>query len=380
MIALVLAALLAPGRRLAFFAGTLAFLCIGALQAMYGPAFADFLGRYPIDVSQVGTIVSVHFLGSFTTVVLSGWLLRRIGYRRLLVVGGLLLAVGSLGVALSPSWSLVLASALVVGFGFGIFDVGANLLFGRVFAPQSAPALNILNAMFGVGAVLGPTLVGAFGATALWPFLILAGTSLLVALLSTRLPSPTPYQGKAGGRLALGAVSGFVLLFFLYVTAEVGVASWEPTHLIPYVGEARAALFTSLFWGALALGRLLAVPISARVPPGRLVLASSILALIAILLAQIVPLAPYAYALVGLAFAPIFPTGLAWIQRVFPDRAELVIPIVIAAANLAPVPTARPIGMVVAGTSSEAIPIIMAVAILLLVVTAGVLWWRTRGV
>ena len=109
-------------------------------------------------------------------------------------------------------------------------------------------------------------------------------------------------------------------------------------------------------------------------------LASSILALIAILLAQIVPLAPYAYALVGLAFAPIFPTGLAWIQRVFPDRAELVIPIVIAAANLAPVPTARPIGMVVAGTSSEAIPIIMAVAILLLVVTAGVLWWRTRGV
>ena len=269
--------------------------------------------------------------------------------------------------ALSPSWSLVLASALVVGFGFGIFDVGANLLFGRVFAPQSAPALNILNAMFGVGAVLGPTLVGAFGATALWPFLILAGTSLLVALLSTRLPSPTPYQGKAGGRrLALGAVSGFALLFFLYVTAEVGVASWEPTHLIPYVGEARAALFTSLFWGALALGRLLAVPISARVPPGRLVLASSILALIAILLAQIVPLAPYAYALVGLAFAPIFPTGLAWIQRVFPDRAELVIPIVIAAANLAPVPTARPIGMVVAGTSSEAIPIIMAVAILLL--------------
>ena len=45
---------------------------------MYGPAFADFLGRYPIDVSQVGTIVSVHFLGSFTTVVLSSWLLRRI--------------------------------------------------------------------------------------------------------------------------------------------------------------------------------------------------------------------------------------------------------------------------------------------------------------
>ncbi len=88
MIALVLAALLAPGRRLAFFAGTLTFLCIGALQAMYGPAFADFLGRYPIDVSQVGTIVSVHFLGSFTTVVLSGWLLRRIGYRQLLVVGG----------------------------------------------------------------------------------------------------------------------------------------------------------------------------------------------------------------------------------------------------------------------------------------------------
>ena len=57
---------------------------------------------------------------------------------------------------------------------------------------------------------------------------------------------------------------------------------------------------------------------------------------------MITPLAPVAYAVVGLAFAPVFPTALAWLQEVFPQRAERVAPLVIAGANLGPVASANP--------------------------------------
>jgi fucose permease len=374
----MIAGMLSPGRRLTFVAGTLLFLGIGAVQAMYGPAFASLQERFDIDLARIGFIVSVHFLGSFVTIALSGPLLAALGYRRLLGTAALLLAAGSLGVALSPSWELTLAAALVVGLGFGAVDVGMNLLFGRAFEGNSAPALNLLNAMFGVGALLGPLLIGLFGAAVRGPFAIVAGLFLLGALLSPGLLDPTPRRPQRGVGIPLGAISGFLALYFVYVTVEVGVASWEPTHLAPYVGDASAAFLTAMFWGAMALGRLAVVPISSRVSPGRLVLISSVVALAALLAAQIVPIAPWAYAVAGFAFGPIFPTGLAWLDKVMPKRSEQLVPIVIAGANLAPVITAPLLASAVAGTSSDTIPLILSgIALVLVVVVVG-LWWRTR--
>ena len=375
----MIAAMFSAGRRLTFSAGTLLFLSIGALVAMWGPAFLGFRERYGIGVDQVGNIVSAFFLGAFVTIALSGWLLPRFGYRRVLTGAALLLALGSLGVALSPSWWLAIVSALIGGLGFGAVDVGTNLLFTRVFEGNSAPALNMLNAMFSIGAVLGPLLIGRFDASITAPFAILAGVLLVSALLATRLPNPVPRQPVSGVRIPVVAVSGFMMLYFVYVVAEVGVANWEATYLAPYVGAATAAGFTSLFWAAMALGRLVAAPISARIAPGPLVLGASLLALIGMLAASNVALAPWAYALVGFAHAPIFPTALAWLHRVLPERAERVTPWVFATANLGPVLSAPLIAAAVAGSSSDAIPLILsAIGALLVLVTAS-LWWRTRG-
>ena len=104
-----------PERRVLFAAGTLTFLAIGAMQAMYGPSFPAFLARFGVGVGQVGAVVSAHFLGSFVTIAASGMLLARFGYRRLLFGGALLLSLGAAGVALSPLWTLTLAAALLGG-------------------------------------------------------------------------------------------------------------------------------------------------------------------------------------------------------------------------------------------------------------------------
>lgn len=237
--------------------------------------------------------------------------------------------------------------------------------------------LNLLHALFGLGAVLGTALMAAFIPRFGPPFVLVSFASLALVPLALGLTEP-PRPEPASGRLtaAWGRMVAFVLLFFLYVAVEVGVGSWETEHLAPAFGPVRAAAFTSLFWAALTVGR----PVSAWLQPRHLMLGAVGLSLVALALAQSLALAPYAYALVGFALAPVFPTGLVWLKEVFPGRVELLTPVALAIASLAPVLTAPLIGMVVEARSSAAIPtVLMVLALLLLLLTLG-LWARTRSV
>lgn len=366
-----------PARRPLLFGGFLAFLMVGASQALYGPAFPVLRERFGLTAAEVGLVVSLHFLGSFTSIALSGWILRRFGYRRTLVTGSMVMAVGAVLVALQASWFLTLAGALGIGLGFGAVDVAMNLLFVRSFGEGSAPALNLLNAMFGIGAVLGPLAVAVTLPTLAVPFLGVAVAAVLVAAWMLRVEEPP--EIPAGEQLALSwtRVIGFVLIYFLYVSSEVGVASWETEYLAPHVGAGQAAAFPAVFWGALTVGRFLSTPLSAWLRPRDLVLGASGLALVAAVAAHWVPLAPWAYAVVGLAFAPIFPTTLVWLADVFPRRAEQITPIAVAAANLGPVATAPLIGVSVGLASTAVIPTAIAALCALLTVSVLVMWLGT---
>lgn len=351
-----------------------AFVLVGAEQSLYGPAFETFQQRFGLNAAGVSLSVSLHFLGSFITILGSGLLIRRFGYRPLLTASAALLTFGLAFVGLSGSWPLVLLGAFTAGLGFGALDVGINLLVVRSFAGRVGPALNLLNAMFGVGAILGPSLVAASVPAVERAFLITAALGLLITLLVWRLPEPPAEEPpEAGSAVSLARASAFVVIYFLYVSSEVGGASWEATQLTPHFGPVQAATFTSLYWTAITVGRVLAAPVSALLRPGVLVVAAASLGLVAAALTTIVPFAPYAYALMGLAFAPIFPSILAWLHETFPRRAEQLAPIALAGANLGPVATAPLIGSVVGAAGPAVVPYALGSLIALLLIASAIL-------
>ncbi len=367
-----------PQRRPILLVCFAAFLLLGALQALYGPSFPLFRAAFGLALDEVSTVVSSQFLGAFVSIAGAGLLLRMFGYRRLLVSGAAAMVVGCLAVAVAPAWWLLLVGAFVAGFGFGLLNVTFNLLVALAYRPNAAPALNLISAVFGVGAVIGPLLVAVSDPNYAIPFVILAVVALVVLVLVARMALPplsAPTQGAVPA--AWWHVGGFVLLYFFYVSMEGGVAAWETEYLAPAFGAATAAGFTSLYWGALTVGRFLAAPLSARLRPSTMVLGSSAAALVFLILAHHVPTAPYVYALAGLSIAPIFGTGLAWLTQAFPERAEQVTPIVMAAANLGPVLTAPLIGVVVERGGTHLIPTALAFLGLLLVIVAGALYRQT---
>ncbi|NBC96369.1 MAG: MFS transporter, partial [Deinococcus-Thermus bacterium] len=107
-------------------------------------------------------------------------------------------------------------------------------------------------------------------------------------------------------------------------------------------------------------------------------LGATALALAALAAAHVPAWAPFAYPVAGLAFAPIFPTGLAWLQRVAHDRSEPVASAVLAAATLGPVVTAGPIGLAVEAFGTALVPTLLVALTAALLATVVALWAGTR--
>lgn len=357
----------------------IAFLSLGALVSLYGPLFPVLRSRFGIGVEQVGAVVSAHFVGSLAAVLVSGYLIRRLGYRTVMISGSIALAAGLGGLVPAPGWTLFLASAAVAGVGFGLVQVAINLVVARSFPGSAAPALNLINAVFGAGAVATPVMVAAFGPRLEPPVFVLTGLAclVLVAVLSLRslpVPPAVPREREPG---TWGAVVGFVVLYFAYVSAEVGVTSWSTEHLTPAYGLTFAAAMPGAYWGALTVGRLVAAALTARFAPGKVLLVGLSVAVAALVGATYVPIAPVMYGVVGFALAPTFATGLAWLTARLPRRAEQVSPAVFAAASVGPIATAPLIGLAFSEIGPVAVPSSLAALAAVALISAA--WIQSRS-
>lgn len=261
-------------------ASCVGFVLIGVLQALYGPAIPALRDEFGLSPSAAGLGLSAHFVGGVVGVLLFDRLYGRLGNRRILGTSYLLMALGAAGFALAPNWPAGLAAALLAGLGFGGIDYGLNQLFAVGFGHRSTAMLNILNAHFGVGAILGPALIAAVG-TEHYPALFLAFAAanlpLLLCLRGVRdqVPQPTAEGTAAAGGSALSRSLGsvlavFVTLYVLHVGIEAGVGGWEPTHLetVGY-GAGAAATATSVYWLMMTVGRFLVAPSPCATHPGR---------------------------------------------------------------------------------------------------------------
>ncbi|MGO4420433.1 sugar MFS transporter, partial [Streptomyces sp. MCAF7] len=379
-------------------ASCVGFILIGALQALYGPSIPAFRDEFGLSPSTAGLGLSAHFVGGVAGVLVFDRLFghadpaSRIGNRKLLGGSYLLMAAGAAGFALAPTWPAALAMALVAGLGFGGIDYGLNQLFAVGFGRRSTAMLNILNAHFGIGAILGPALIGLVGAehyTAVFLGFAALTLPLLLCLTGVRDEAP-PHtdeaaeadddadarRARARSRSLATVLGAFVLLYVLHVGIEAGVGGWEPTHLetVGY-GATAAASATSVYWLMMTVGRFLVAPLALRWPARSIIVVSCAGMTACLLLAAVPALAPYAYAGVGLFIAPIFPTGLPWLNDAAP-RARRAGALVIAASMVGGVAAGPALGKAIELSGIRSVPLILAAVSAICLATTG---WLIRA-
>ena len=246
-----------------------ASLSVGAFALTYalvGPVLTSVMEAFGMDDAAGGFISGVMQFGFFASALTGGYFADKLGMRRLMLLSTGMLSVGAFLCAISPNSVVLVAGLIAVGLGAGIVEGVGSALVNHVFEEKSAPALNFVQAVFGVGALTAPVL----GALVLrfadgWRlgFGLCAAVSLVATLCQFILPRKTDGDHRLDLSIVkqLASDGGFLLLcltLFLYVCGEMGCASWVSAFVEREQGlpKSLAALTATLFWGGMLLGRI----------------------------------------------------------------------------------------------------------------------------
>lgn len=306
----------------------------GFLQTVPGAVTPALRAEFGYSYTTAGLHLTSYAVGSVLAGVLGPGLDRRLGRRRLLLLGLCGGAAGATGLVLGRALPWTLLGALVLGALGTLVLLTVQTGLSDAHGDQRPVAFAESNVVASVGATSGPLVVGA-GAGLLgswrWGVLGLVVATLVVASLVRHAPLPVALVEEhdvRGGRLPLSACAGIALVFCA-VVLEWCVAYWAPTYLRDVVELERSTAVAggALFFGAMLVGRTAGGVLARRYDPARIVAAA--LAVFAVgLLVQAVGTAPatslVGLAVLGLGVSVLFPMGLSLAVAGAPSRAALI--------------------------------------------------------
>jgi MFS transporter, FHS family, glucose/mannose:H+ symporter len=322
------------------------FLLTGIVMTFIGPMLPILSARWSLTDARSGSLIFFQFFSSMFGMLISGLLVQRQGYRFTLILGAVLMALGMTLLASGP-WLLGVIAVCILGIGYGVTTPAGNLRTAEINPNGSAAALNVINAVWGIGAMSSPFLV-AIAQREHHPAYFLYGTAgallvLLLALLLTRfVPDTHAHVESAVGDKSVWKDSVLPLicvLFFVYVGTETSFGAWIATYARRVDSRARtfATMTPSFYWGALLLGRALA-PIVLRfqsaIAIARSGLAIAMLGGLALVAAHDMKLVVTGAVLAGMGLAAIFPISVSLLPGWFGASARRASGAVFASGNV----------------------------------------------
>lgn len=263
----------------------LSFISLGLPDALLGAAWPTLYLSLDVPLSYAGIISMIISGGTIFSSLQSDRLNRRYGTGRITFGSVLLTAVALLGFSFSRSFLALCLWAIPYGLGAGSVDAALNNYVALHYKSQH---MNWLHCMWGIGAALGPMLMGMCLTHGLgWPagYRLVAGVQLaLTAILFFRLPlwkkAAMEETAAASAEHASSAVTlaplslkqifalpgakEIFLCFFCYSALEATIGLWASSYLSLFAGmdaktaAGRAALFYVGITGGRALSGFLA--------------------------------------------------------------------------------------------------------------------------
>ena len=322
------------------------FVVLGMTTASLGPTLPGLAEQAAAQLGAISYLFTSHSLGYMGGSFFGGRLYDRVpGHLVLALMLALMAATLALVPLIPVLWLLAVASMLL-GVSGGALDVGGNTLLVWVHGRQVGPYMNALHFFFGVGSFLIPIIVAqalALSGGIAWAYWVLALLVLPVALWVARVPSPASpnaaksqaatehqagkeAQSEADARWTVILIS---LLLGLYVGAEAAFGGWIYTYAVALdlSDVTTAAYLTSAFWGALMVGRLLAIPLAARFRPRSILfvdLAGCMVSVGVLLLGSGSAAATWLGSMgLGLSMASIFPTAISLAEHRIPITGQV---------------------------------------------------------
>jgi FHS family L-fucose permease-like MFS transporter len=327
------------------------FFMWGFLSTLNNTLLPHLRSVFDLDYTQTTLIESVWFIAYFFASIPSAKLIERIGYKRSIVTGLLVMAAGSVMLVPAsniPSYAMVLTALFVIASGITLLQVAANPYVAVVGPPETASSrLNLVQAfnsmgttfapLFGGWLILGRSVSGNAeqGATLTMaermadaqsvqlPYVLIAVVLVVIAVVIARFKLPD--MGQATRRATQEERRGHSLFrhralvfgvpaIFIYLIAEIGVGNLFINFVSsPDIGNlthAQASSYLFLLWGGMMVGRFAGAALMRRVAAETVLAAFSVGAFVVMMVVVLGsgPLAMWALISVGLFHSIMFPT------------------------------------------------------------------------
>jgi len=299
---------------------------------------------FSLNYTQAMLIQFCFFGAYFIVSIPAGMLVKRVGYKRGIVIGLVIAAIGCAlfyPAAAFQRYELFLGALFVLASGITLLQVAANPYVTALGKKETAASrLNMTQAFNAFGTTVAPYLGALLILSAVvadvsnmtdadrlaeaqavqMPYIMLSIALLVMAAIFSALKLPTidaieqvPSDSSGSAwqhsHLVLGA-----LAIFVYVGAEVSIGSF----LINFLGEehimgfteSEAAKYIGWYWGGAMVGRFTGSLVMQKIAAGKVLAFNAVLATLFVLTAVFSQgsIAMWAILLVGLCNSIMFPT------------------------------------------------------------------------
>ena len=307
---------------LSIYSGISIFAVMGGFTSSYGVMVPYFRDKFSLNLAESGFIFFAHGVTALIGVVIGTITVSKF---KAAYVGGLgapLMGVGAILIGVAPSWNITLLGVTVVGVGFGACDATISQFLSRGGSEKAVRLVNILNAGFAIGAVIGPILIAGavpdlFGQLLFaWAAVFFVVGYMFISNTSGYLKRDHTTAKPDGHKFVF---SMLLLGIAFYVGVEVGASGWIPTYMIDQNYSAQTgATALALFFLALAAGRIVILPLAKKYSPTQIVLTSAILIILSLFFVGFTPYALLGFTIMGFVCGPVFPTAMVWAVRINP--------------------------------------------------------------
>ena len=303
----------------------LAFIGLGLPDSLLGAAWPMIYPQFGVPVSSMGLISMIISAGTILSSLNSSRLTRALGAGKVTLLSTVLTAIALLGFGMSRSLWQLCFWAVPYGLGAGSVDAALNNYVALHYASRH---MSWLHCMWGVGTIIGPSLMSAAltgGHGWSGGYLLTALVQgLIVAVLLLSLPlwgRPTSGNGSETETAALSlrevltipGAKEVMLCFFGYCALESTAGLWAASYLTLArdIPAETAAGFAALFYLGITAGRAVSGWIAPHLGDDgmiRLGLWGIGLGLAALLLPGPAAVSLAGLVIIGLGCAPIYPS------------------------------------------------------------------------
>lgn len=302
----------------------LSFISLGLPDGLLGSAWPTMYGELGVPISYAGVISMIIAAGTTFSGLQSSRIAQRFHPGLVAAVSTALTALALFGFSVSGAFWLLCLMAIPYGLGAGCVDASVN---NFVALHYSGSHMNWLHCMWGIGAVIGPYIMGfVLSGGKHWSggYRTVGVIQLFLALVIFLSIPLWKRAGKVSGKtqptkvlplrqaMALPGAKDAMLVFFAYCALEQTAGLWASSYLALQRGiDAEiAAFFGSMFFIGITAGRALSGFLAMKLNDREMIrLGFSLIALgtVAVLLpgGQLPALA--GLVLIGLGCAPIYP-------------------------------------------------------------------------